>query len=175
MNLKPRLQVTQPTDPSYRYIPLTQGQVAIVDTDDYWRLIRFFWCAWWNPTAKSFYAVRNTRVDGNKTTIYMHREIMKAKQGEEVDHVNRELTLDNRKKNLRFATHAQNTQNSGKHSDNRSGYKGVTLGKGKNKWIAQIQANRYHIYLGEFPTKELAYAAYCAAARELHGEFVCLV
>ncbi len=41
------------------------------------------------------------------------------------------------------------------------------------KWKATIGHKRRKIYLGRFDTPELAYAAYCAAAKELHGEFAC--
>ena len=37
----PRHPVTQPSDPSYLLIPLTQGQNAIVDAVDYDRLMQF--------------------------------------------------------------------------------------------------------------------------------------
>lgn len=40
-------------------IPLTQGQVALVDEGDFDSLNRFNWCAVWNSRSKTFYAVRH--------------------------------------------------------------------------------------------------------------------
>jgi len=37
--------------------------------------------------------------------------------------------------------------------------------------MAQIIFQGQWMYLGLHPTKELAHEAYCAKARELHGEF----
>jgi hypothetical protein len=49
-----RHSVEQPEDPSIRLIPLTQGQVAIVDVGDFAALDRWNWSAHWNPCTKSF-------------------------------------------------------------------------------------------------------------------------
>ncbi len=57
-NLRERPQITQPADPSYRIIALTQGQVTTVDTGDYDWLMQWHWYAWWNKNGRCFYAVR---------------------------------------------------------------------------------------------------------------------
>ncbi len=48
----------QPTDPSYRLIYLTQGQVTLVDTEDYEWISQWKWRAKRNPRSGNFYAVR---------------------------------------------------------------------------------------------------------------------
>jgi hypothetical protein len=39
------------------------------------------------------------------------------------------------------------------------------------KWYAQISVNRKPTRLGSFHTEDEAHAAYCIAARRVHGEF----
>lgn len=110
----------------------------------------------------------------NKTNnIMMHRLVMDAKKNEYIDHIKtgRVHKSDNRKKNLRKATGEQNRQNIGLRKNNTSGYKGVVWSAATNKWIAQIFKGKNRIHLGVFSTAELAYEAYCKAAKKLHGEF----
>ena len=56
-----RHAVTQPLDQSYRLIPLTQGQNAIVDVEDFEWLDQWNWCAQW--TGRHFYAVRHDGIE----------------------------------------------------------------------------------------------------------------
>lgn len=78
---------------------------------------------------------------------------------------------NNKFQNLRLATSRQNQCNQKRRTDNTSGLKGVTWDKSRGKWAAGIQVKGKHIFLGRHKTKEEAYAAYCEAARKLHGEF----
>ena len=158
-------------EPEMIEIPLTQGQVALIDDEDYDLVSQHKWCASWNKRTKSYYAVTKIiKPDGKQTTLRMHRLIMNAKKGEQVDHINHN-TIDNQKENLRLCTGSQNSHNQGKRSNNTSGYKGVCRHKASGKWQAQISLSGKKIYLGNFATKEEAYEAYCKAALELHGEF----
>ncbi len=161
----------QPSPSEYRTIPLSRGQTALVDTEDYERLNRWSWFADWNPLLKGFYAKRTIKIDGKKHSVYMHREIMRAPKGIEVDHRVPHTTLDNRKQNLRLCTHAENGRNQGIPSHNTSGFKGVHLDRSRGKWVAQIKIHRKNKHLGRFATAEEAYSAYVEAGRELHGEF----
>lgn len=152
-------------------IPLTQGQVALIDDEDFEIVSRYKWCASWDQSINSFYATAHTpRHNGRRTTLRMHRLIMNAQPGQQVDHIHHQ-TLDNRKSELRFCTNSQNRRNSGKTVRNTSGYKGVCWNKTNCKWQANIRVNFRLNHLGYYATKEEAYAAYCAAAIELHGEF----
>ena len=91
---------------------------------------------------------------------------------DQVDHINGNKS-DNRLNNLRLATHAENCQNVPKRKDNRSGFKGVGFDKKAQKWRARIRIKNVQTWLGYFNTPEEAHAAYCAKAKELHGDFFC--
>jgi hypothetical protein len=86
----------------------------------------------------------------------------------EIDHIDGNGT-NNRWTNLRLATRSQNGMNRAKQINNTSGYKGVT--KHGPNWRAQIWAEGKHLTLGGHKTKEEAYAAYCEAAKRMHGNF----
>jgi hypothetical protein len=103
----------------------------------------------------------------------MHRVVMKAPLGMQVDHINHNK-LDNQKCNLRLATHQENMWNSKIQKNNKSGYKGVSWRKQCNKWQATIKKNYKDISLGYYKTKEDAALAYNNAARELFGQFAFL-
>ena len=152
-------------------IPLTQGQVALVDDADYEWLSAFKWYAHKRDNG-DFYAIQRIRNPPDKEVqIRMHRMILYGVP--EVDHWNHN-TLDNQRGNLRAATKSQNQANSRRHEDNRSGFKGVTWRKDAGKWVARIIASRRQIHLGFFTGIADAARAYDKAARENFGEFACL-
>jgi hypothetical protein len=97
----------------------------------------------------------------------MHRLIRGSRAGKQVDHRNLN-TLDNRRGNLRDATHGQNQQN--KSTKTESGIKGVCRRR-NGRWGARIRSNRYLHYLGTFDTPTEAGKAYDRAAKRLFGEF----
>jgi hypothetical protein len=168
-----RHAVTQPLDKPYRLIPLTQGQNAIVDVEDFDWLSRFNWYAWYSPYTKSFYAIRTTKYRGNVVRSRMHRIILNCSRREDGDHANHD-TLDNRRQNLRKASRSQNISNSRMRHDSQSGFKGVCWDKAAQKWRAVIMKNWKQISLGYFSEREDAARAYDKAARKLHGDFAYL-
>lgn len=105
-------------------------------------------------------------------TVLLHRLIVNAPDGMDVDHVNGD-GLDNRRQNLRLCTHAQNMRNKKRARSNTSGFKGVVRdGRPlKKPWQASVKVNGKRHYLGRYATPEEAHAAYCAGAGRLHGEF----
>ena len=154
-----------------REIQLSQGQVAIVDDEDFESLNAFNWCADWSAGTESFYAVRSVSIGGGKqTTIRMHRLITGAPKGMHVDHINK-ATLDNRRANLRVCTNSENLRNRGKQADNTSGFKGVVWHKASGKWHARIGLNGKLKHIGYFDNILDAAAAYDKAAAELHGDY----
>ena len=105
-------------------IQLSKGQVALVDDEDYDYLNQWSWQANYNKSADVYYARRNHRVNGKQVTTWMHRLILGAGKGMQVDHQNHD-TLDNRKHNIRVVTHKENNKNKGMGRDNTSGVLGV--------------------------------------------------
>jgi len=109
--------------------------------------------------------------------VYMHREILgltdRKIHGDHKDHD----TLNNRRNNLRIATHSQNMANRSSHKNSTSKFLGVSIETHKrgNKifkyWHAVISKDRKITFFGHFKTEELAALAYNEAAIKLHGEF----
>lgn len=111
-----------------------------------------------------------------RSTILLHRVIgsrivdRPLRRDEQIDHINGN-TMDNRRSNLRIATHAENVRNRLAQRNNKSGYKGVYFHARSQRWRATIQHEGKRHYLGSFDTAELASAAYTAAADRLYGAF----
>ena len=160
-----RADITQPS--SYRLIPLTQGKVAKVDIEDYEFLMQFNWAF-----VDKGYARRTIKVDGQKKNERMHRVIANRMAGrqlpisEQVDHEDGDR-LNNRRDNLRIATHNQNSFNVRRNSSfNLAG-----VAKNHKRFMANITAYKTSFYLGTFDTPEEAAWMRDQWALALHGEF----
>ena len=90
--------------------------------------------------------------------------------GKNYDHINRN-PMDNRKLNLRFATHSENMKNRKRFKNNTSGITGVYFHKNKFKWEARISNNGKVTCLGSFNNKDEAIRARLKAELEYYGEF----
>lgn len=153
-----------------RWIPLTQGQRALVDAADYEWLMRWKWCARKTllRSGEVYYALRREALSGRM--LYMHREIMAARKGEEVDHKHGNR-LDNRRSELRIATRVQNAQNIHRVSTWKA-----TTAKGvyrcmSGRWRTQIGVDGRQVHLGYYSTEYEAALVYDEAARVYFGEF----
>jgi hypothetical protein len=139
-------------------VPLTQGEFALVDDEDFeevskfkWRLLRLR-----GPGEDRMYAARSIKGGG---TVLMHRWITGAEKGEVVDHVDRS-TLNNTRGNLRRTTQALNCLNrAGWKKRTSSRFKGV-FASSDGKWTTYFRGK----YLGVFAAEEDAAAAYDEAA-----------
>ena len=147
-------------------IVLTQGKLAIIDAEDYPKIMKHRWHA--QKHRNTFYATTNIQMNGG--SLRMHQILIPYDTSYMVDHANGN-GLDNRKSNLRQATAAQNGWNRGKQINNTSGFKGVCLHKASKKWAAEITLNGKQTHLGLFETPQEASNAYTQASKELHGAF----
>lgn len=152
-------------------ILLTQDKVAQVDDEDYGPLIKYKWCAFKN--GRRFNAVRSVARAGKKQTVYMHRQILKAKRNLEVDHRDGDV-LNNQKSNLRLVTSAQNLQAfKRKRYGATSRFRGVSWDRRRRRWVAYIGTSFGHKNLGRFSSEKAAAQAYDSAAIKFFGEFAC--
>ncbi len=145
-------------------VPLTKGYVAVIDAADVGSVRGHSW-----QVVEAGRCVYAAATIGGKR-VYLHRHIMAAPVGIEVDHRNGN-GLDCRRSNIRLATPTQNRQNKGLTAQNRSGMKGASWNANAGKWEANIRAAGNRHYLGLFETALAAHEAYAHAARELHGDF----
>jgi len=151
-----------------KQIPLTRGQFAIVDDEDFQELSKHKWCA--SFINRSYYAVRSSGVSGKKMSVLMHRAILGITDRKvKGDHINHN-SLDNRRENLRAVTNAQNCMNRrGAASHSKTGVRGVRAGG--SGYEANIRVGGKQMYLGTFPTIPEAAAAYADANRKHYGEY----
>lgn len=147
-------------------IILANGKgVALIDDDDVGRIP----LNGWHRHPQGYASHRWQRPDGKHTHILLHRWVMGAKNGQELDHVNHNK-LDCRKANLRFVTRSQNNQNwPGPLAVNKLGVRGVIRYETKSgeRFRAAVQVNGKHIQKWGFRTLEAA-TDFAVALRRQH-------
>lgn len=120
---------------------------------------------------------RRIGIDGRRYMAshlaWLHFYGVEPDEGKVVDFKNRDRD-DTRIKNLRLATPSEDARNRKRSALNSTGFKGA--GKFYNptntaRYRASIRVDGKRIFIGLFHTPEEAYEAYCAKAKELHGEF----
>lgn len=147
-------------------IPLTKGKYAVIDADDLHLVSGKSWAA--AKRGNTYYAKSDYRINGERKAIYMHRVILGVESGL-VDHIDGN-GLNNRKANLRQASHSLNAHNSGIGHKNTSGFKGVSWSKACGKWKAEITRNKRKMHLGVFDSPEDASRAYQDTLRSIITE-----
>ncbi len=145
-------------------IPVGQYLWASVDDDDFERVSQYRWNADFR---------RHTVYVSNNTVGYLHRFVLDAVGGLDIDHRDGN-GLNNLRSNLRPCTRAQNLHNG---RTNRNGAKKTSKFRGVarlgpyKKWAAYLKVEGKNTYLGSFEKEEDAARAYDTAALKAHGEF----
>ncbi len=153
-------------DENVRYLSLGDGKSVLVDAADFEWLSRYKW-----RTTGGTKGYVHTRIKGK--SVYIHRLIMNPPPGKVVDHINGNV-WDNRRRNLRVCTRAQNSRNSVGRSGTSSLFKGVTWDRRARKWVAIIVHGGKGLRLGSFDDEVEAARAYDRKARELFGAYAYL-
>jgi len=161
------------------------GLFTKVDDEDYYYLIQWKWYA--KANRGDFYAVMEEYTEelnkrGYRKRIYvkMHRMILRLDNKKVYgDHINHD-TLDNRRCNLREASHGENVKNRKASKKGLSKFLGVYVKRKSGnleyiRYAVSINSDNRKIYIGVFPyTPEgeiLAAKAYDKAAKVYHKEF----
>jgi len=102
-----------------KQIQLSSGQIALVDDKNFEWLNQWKWHIGKSGSGKTFYAQRIVYIGGGAKNpkykvIKMHRLIMNAQKGQQIDHRNGN-GLNNQEHNLRFSTASQKNQISQKY------------------------------------------------------------
>lgn len=168
-----RHEVIQPKNPRIKFIALTKGLNAIVDSVEYERACERNWIAQKNGRKFKVATTGIERVNGKQAWTPLANYILQIDRNIVVDHKNRNA-LDNRRRNLRIASDAENARNRSPRSNNTSGYVGVDWDIRANKWRAQISHNYKKIFIGYFDDLMEAVKARDEMAKKLHGEFAYL-
>jgi hypothetical protein len=146
-----------------KIIQLSQGYSAIIDDEDFERVIQHKW----HTRKMSFeHIYASTRI--NKKQIFLHRFILEMVDAKiKIDHINGN-GLDNQRHNLRLATHAQNMAN----RKSKKKYKGVRIDTHRKtiKYRVELQ-HEGKSYRQSFKTEIEAAKAYNEMALKYHGEF----
>lgn len=145
---------------------------TVIDLEDLERVINFpyTWFAKYNHTNNEYYVVASVyhpELQRSKP-IFLHQFLMNA-NGKDVDHENND-TLDNRKSNMRVVEESNNSKNrKSRNKNNKSGYRNVSLIKGK--WVVQLQIDGKNKVLGKFDDVHEAGKFAEEMRQKYYGEF----
>ena len=142
-----------------KQIKVGKSHIAFIDDEDFEEISKYKW---------NLFKCLNTFYARNRDKTRMHRIIMNAKKGEQVDHIDGD-GLNNQKNNLRIASYSQNGANRKVVNKKYSKYLGVY--KTHDKWQAATRKNKILYVAGYFDNEKDAALAYNKIAFLHHGEF----
>jgi len=153
-------------DPDSQVIELC-GIKILVDSEDVQRILDQSWSLQQRDSRLYF----KTRVHENGTSrrILLGRFLMSPKPDEVVCPKRNVHPCDYRKQSLMVCNNSVKTARTPRRHEHTSKYKGVWRNR-YGQWSASIRPNGSSIFLGTFPTEEMAARAYNAAALHYFGE-----
>lgn len=141
----------------------SNGEVILVDAEDYPELSKYTW-----RIGTRGYAT--AKIQG--TQVLMHRFILGLKEPTiQCDHIDHN-PLNNRKSNLRICNQTLNNANRTKYKSKESIYKGVRPSGSKWRAIGTYKGTQYN--LGSYNSEIEAGMAYNIFAKKYFGEFAIL-
>jgi len=153
-----------------REIKLLRGQITQISDCDYDRIIKAL-----APNTNLYlhpegYVQGSFIINEISLKIRLHRFILNAKDGEDVDHIDHN-TLNNQRENLRICSASENAQNKNGWKFRSSGikYKGVYFNRGK--FQVRIGLNKKILCFGSYNTQEEAALIYNNTAKKYFGNF----
>jgi hypothetical protein len=152
-----------------------KGYDVLIDDEDYERVIGYNWQIFRGDGSrgeKYIYFIYHgvCRKGKKRDTSRLHRLIVNAPQGSIVDHIDGN-TLNNHKFNLRICDSKGSARNRGLFKNNTSGYRGIFIRKGINKFRSKISINGITYNLGDYATAEAAAYVHEAVAKLAFGQF----
>jgi len=178
MNLE-AVRAQRLAEPQTAMIYIGKGKWAVIDREDYDTVRDFNWHLGTKGYAQtSFYDAEKYNKETNGTrTARLHRLILGVVGGVKVDHVDRNK-LNNRRRNLRPCSNAENLRNRGackvRKSEITSTHKGIYFERKKRLWRVKIVVDGRRIHGGRFKSETDAARKYNELAIIHHGEFACL-
>ena len=159
------------------YLPLTDGNFAIIDDEDYQRLSQWTWKPH-KGRSDNIYAIRSTTYRGKSIKRALHHDVLNlplpnpVTRGQVVDHINRH-PLDCRKENLRLCSVSQNLHNAPplRRKNKTSAYRGVSFYRDIKRWIPKLQFRGRTYNLGVYKREYDAVIAYNRAAVKIVGPY----
>lgn len=154
-------------------VPLVNGGFSVIDLRDWPDVTQHAWSRSTDGYAVRFVYETSPGVGpahGRRRhkVIRMHREIVGAPKGVEIDHRDGRR-LNNRRSNLRPASRREQLHNAALRSDNNSGVKGVCWDG--TYWRAYIRFGGKQQVIGKFDRLDAAVACRRAVAKFIQGDF----
>jgi hypothetical protein len=160
---------------------LSNGQVALVDDEDFGLVSKHRWHA--KPAGRTTYCYAHageyktyghSKHHASRLPITMHRLILGLKKGDGtvVDHIDGN-GVHNWKANLRMSSKSLNAANGFRSRKGRTGFRGTYFERRwplVKPWYARISVVNKVVHLGTFATEDDAAHAYDQAAKKYFGE-----
>lgn len=138
--------------------PNTDKMLAVlIDEQSKSKIENSYWGATYSDDIENYYI--HTRIQDQQKRyhkIFLHRLLTNCPTGLTVDHINHN-TLDNRLRNLKVCTQAENNYNKPfLQSNNKTGYRGISFYNRDCLYVVRLRIDKKDIVIGRFKTLEQA-------------------